>query len=89
MSLRSRDRRKKSSSKDRIELTAVLNFVKFLQCIACGILGISLLGLLAVGDNISARVIYTMVIVVNLMIILLGKIPVKYLMKKSNILNQL
>lgn len=84
MSSCSGNRTKKSGSKDRIELIAVLKFVKLLQCIACGMLGIAVLGLLAVGDNISAKVIYTMVIVVNLIIVFLGKVPVKYLLKRAN-----
>jgi hypothetical protein len=85
MSSCTRNRGKKGTSKDRIELTAVIKFVKFIQCVACGMLGISVLGLLAVGDNVSAKVIYTMVIIFNLLIILLGKIPVKYLMNKSKV----
>jgi hypothetical protein len=83
MPLRSGNRRKKSKGQDRIELSEVLKFVKFLQCIACGMLGIAVLGMLFTSDNVGAKVVYTMVIAVNLMIILLGKVPVKYLMKKT------
>ncbi|MBD7911290.1 MULTISPECIES: hypothetical protein [Clostridium] len=82
MSLCQGDRRKKSRSEDRIELSAVVKFVKFLQCIACGMLGIAVLGMIFVSDNVGAKVVYTMVIVVNLMVIILGKVPIKYLMKK-------
>jgi hypothetical protein len=46
-------------------------------------LGIAVLGMLFTSDNVGAKVVYTMVIAVNLMIILLGKVPVKYLMKKT------
>jgi hypothetical protein len=46
-------------------------------------LGISVIGLLLTRDNEAAKVVYCMVIVVNLIIILGGIIPIRYLAKKN------
>ncbi len=83
MSLCKRSRGKKSKSQDRIELSAVLKFIRFIQLLACSLLVISLIGIIIARKNEGAVVIYLMVIVVNLIIIFLGKIPIKYLMKKD------
>lgn len=73
----------KKKRQSNIELDAILKFVKFIQLLSGGMLGISILGLILVGNNIQARVLYTMVIVVNIVVILGGIIPIRILEKKS------
>lgn len=77
------NRTKKIGKENNIELSVIVKFVKFIQAVACGLLGISVIGLLLVRGNTSAQVVYTMVIVVNLIVILGGKIPVKFLTNRS------
>lgn len=84
MPLRSGNRTKKVRKSDNIELDSILKFIKFIQCVSCGMLGISIIGMLLVKENICAKVVYTMVIIVNLIIIIGGMIPVKYLTEKNN-----
>jgi len=83
MPLRNRNRTKKVRKSDNIELDSILKFIKFIQCVSCGMLGISIIGMLLVKENVGAKVVYTMVIIVNLMIIIGGMIPVKYLTEKN------
>lgn len=84
MSLCKGSRGKKRKSQDRIELREVLKFIKFIQLLACSLLLISLIGIFIVRKNEGAVVIYLMVIIVNLAIIFLGRIPVKFIMKKNS-----
>lgn len=77
------NRTKKVTKSDNIELDSILKFIKFIQCVSCGMLGISIIGMLLVKENAGAKVVYTMVIIVNLMIIIGGMIPVKYLTEKN------
>lgn len=78
------NRTKKVRKSDNIELDSILKFIKFIQCVSCGMLGISIIGMLLVKENVGAKVVYTMVIIVNLIIIIGGMIPVKYLTEKNN-----
>lgn len=84
MPLCSGNRTKKVRKSDSIELDSILKFIKFIQCVSCGMLGISIIGMLLVKENAGAEVVYTMVIIVNLIIIVGGMIPVKYLTGKNN-----
>ena len=77
------NRKRKIKNKNSIELTAILNFVKFIQSVSFGMLGISILGLILVGKDPAAQVLYIMVIIVNLVIIFGGMIPIRYLNNKS------
>jgi len=77
------NRTKKIKRQSNIELKSIVKFINFIQAVACGLLGISVIGLLLVRENTSAQVVYTMVIIVNLMVILGGKIPVKFLTNRS------
>ncbi|QAA34446.1 hypothetical protein [Clostridium manihotivorum] len=83
MSLRATDRKKAIRKQDKIELSAILKFIRFIQAVSCGMLGISLIGFFLTRDNEAAKVVYCMVIVVNLIIILGGMIPIRYLTKKN------
>ncbi|MCR4944949.1 MAG: hypothetical protein K5986_11040 [Clostridium sp.] len=83
MPLSKGSRGKKISRKDRIELSAVIKFIKYIQLLACCILAISTVGMIIARKDEGAFAIYLMVIVVNLIIVLLGRIPIKYLMKKD------
>jgi hypothetical protein len=83
MSLRATNRKKTNRKQDKIELPAILKFIRFIQAVSCGMLGISVIGLLLTRDNEAAKVVYCMVIVVNLIIILGGIIPIRYLAKKN------
>ncbi|WP_160677391.1 hypothetical protein [Clostridium sp. C8-1-8] len=83
MSLRATNRKKAIRKQDKIELSAILKFIRFIQAVSCGMLGISVIGLLLTRDNEAAKVVYCMVIVVNLIIILGGIIPIRYLAKKN------
>jgi hypothetical protein len=83
MSLRATNRKKTIRKQDKIELSAILKFIRFIQAVSCGMLGISVIGLLLTRDNEAAKVVYCMVIVVNLIIILGGIIPIRYLAKKN------
>lgn len=74
---------KEKRKHDRIELQEVLKFIKFIQIIASCMLGISLLGMFFARKDEGALAIYLMVIIVNVIIVFLGKIPIKYLMKKD------
>ncbi|MBM6859229.1 hypothetical protein H9X78_01775 [Clostridium saudiense] len=75
---------RKRKAKSNIDLTSILTFIKLIQAIGCGMLGISVLGLLLVGKNPSAQVLYIMVIVVNLIIVFGGLLPIKYLTNKAS-----
>ncbi|WP_160691295.1 hypothetical protein [Clostridium sp. C2-6-12] len=83
MPLSRRNRTKKIRRSDNLELDSILKFIKFIQCISCGMLGISLIGILTIKENVGGQVVYTMTIIVNLIIILGGIIPIKYLTKKN------
>lgn len=77
------DRKRKAKSKrSNIDLTSILTFIKLIQAIGCGMLGISVLGLLLVGKNPSAQVLYIMVIIVNLIIVFGGLAPIRFLVNK-------
>lgn len=83
MSSCGKDRKRKGKSKrSDIDLTSILTFIKLIQAIGCGMLGISVLGLILVGKNSSAQVLYIMVIVVNLIIVFGGLFPIRYLTNK-------
>lgn len=84
MSSRGKNRTRKIKKQDSIELHSVLSFIKFIQSISSGMLGISILGLILVGNNKAAQVVYVMVIVVNLAVIFGGMIPIKYLSSKNS-----
>lgn len=79
-----KNRGRKIKKQDSIELHSILSFIKFIQAISSGMLGISILGLILVGDNKSAQVVYIMVIVVNMLVIFGGMIPIKYLTNKNS-----
>ena len=83
MPSRGENRARKIKKKSDIDLKSILTFVNFIQSLAFGMLGISILGLILVGKNQTAQVLYVMVIVVNLVIIFGGMIPIRYLNKKS------
>ncbi|MGG7143153.1 hypothetical protein ACQPVP_06765 [Clostridium nigeriense] len=76
---RSRSIKKKSN----IDLNSILTFIKFIQSISFGMLGISVLGFILVGKDPAAQVLYVMVIVVNLFIIFGGMIPIRYLNNRN------
>lgn len=84
MSSRGKNRTRKIKKQDSIEIHSILSFIKFIQSISSGMLGISILGLILVGNNKSAQVVYVMVIVVNLAVIFGGMIPIKYLSSKNS-----
>jgi hypothetical protein len=84
MPLRNGNRTKKVRKSDNIELDSIIKFIKFIQGVSCGMLGISIIGMLLVKEDIGAKVVYTMVIIVNVIIIIGGMIPVKYLTEKNN-----
>lgn len=84
MSSRGKNRTRKIKKQDSIELHSILSFIKFIQSISSGMLGISILGLILVGNNKAAQVVYVMVIVVNLAVIFGGMIPIKYLSSKNS-----
>lgn len=73
----------KKKRQSNIELHVILKFIKFIQVLSGGMLGISILGFILVGNDIQARVLYTMVIVVNIVMIFGGIIPIRILEKKS------
>ncbi|MBC5627923.1 hypothetical protein H8S20_03355 [Clostridium sp. NSJ-6] len=75
-------KRKTKGKRSNIDLTAILTFIKLIQAIGCGMLGISILGLILVGKNPSAQVLYVMVIVVNLIIVFGGLVPIRFLANK-------
>lgn len=75
-------KRKIKGKRSNIDLTAILTFIKLIQAIGCGMLGISILGLILVGKNPSAQVLYVMVIVVNLIIVFGGLVPIRFLANK-------
>ena len=66
-----------------IDLCSINKFIKFIQSLAYGMLGIDIVGLILVGSNKEAKVLYTMVIVVNIVMIFGGIIPIRILEKKS------
>lgn len=84
MSSRGKNRTRKIKKQDSIEIHSILSFIKFIQSISSGMLGISILGLILVGNNKAAQVVYVMVIVVNLAVIFGGMIPIKYLSSKNS-----
>jgi len=84
MSSRGKNRTRKIKKQDSIELHSILSFIKFIQSMSSGMLGISILGLILVGNNKAAQVVYVMVIVVNLAVIFGGMIPIKYLSSKNS-----
>lgn len=77
------NRKRKIKKQNSIDLKAILSFVKFIQSISFGMLGVSILGLILVGKNPGSQVLYVMVIFVNLIIIFGGMIPIRYLNNKS------
>ncbi|WP_291648259.1 hypothetical protein [Clostridium sp.] len=83
MSSCERSRKKKVRKQSNIELTSIITFIKLIQAIFCGMLGISIIGLIFTLNNPSAKVLYTMVIVISLVVIILGRFPIKYLTQKS------
>jgi len=84
MSSRGKNRTRKIKKQDSIEIHSILSFIKFIQSMSSGMLGISILGLILVGNNKAAQVVYVMVIVVNLAVIFGGMIPIKYLSSKNS-----
>jgi len=74
---------KKTKKQDSIELDSILKFIKLIQGISSGMLVMSIIGLILVGKNTAAQVVYTMVIVVDLIIIFGGMIPINYLFNKN------
>lgn len=83
MSSCERNRKKKVRKQSNIELSSIINFIKLMRAIFCGMLGISIIGLIFTLNNPSAKVLYTMVIAISLFVIILGRFPIKYLTKKS------
>lgn len=84
MSSRRKSRKNKKAKHSQIDLNAVVSFVRFIQCLSCGMFGVSVIALFLVKEDVSAQVIYTMVILVNLVIMLGGKVPINYLEKRIN-----
>ncbi|WP_278600759.1 hypothetical protein [Clostridium tertium] len=83
MSSCERNRKKKVRKQSNIELSSIITFIKLIQSIFCGMFGISIIGLILTLNNPSAKVLYTMVIVISLIVIILGRFPIKYLTRKS------
>ncbi|EOR20339.1 hypothetical protein A500_17405 [Clostridium sartagoforme AAU1] len=77
------NRTRKIKKQSNIELKSIITFVKFIQSISFGMLGISILGLILVGKDPAAQVLYVMVIIVNLVLIFGGMVPIRYLNNKS------
>lgn len=73
----------KKKRQSNIELDAILKFIKFIQALSGSMLVISIIGFILVGNDIQARVLYTMVIVVNIIMIFGGIIPIRILEKKG------
>lgn len=66
-----------------IDLCSIIKFIKFIQSLAYGMLGIAIVGLILVGSNKEAQVLYTMVIVTNILVVIGGQLPIKALENKS------
>lgn len=79
------NRKNKARKQSNIELTSIITFIKLIQAIFCGMLGISIIGLIFTLNNPSAKVLYTMVIAISLFVIIIGKLPIRYLINKSTI----
>ena len=77
------ERNRKVRKQSNIELSSIITFIKLIQSIFCGMFGISIIGLILTLNNPSAKVLYTMVIVISLIVIILGRFPIKYLTRKS------
>lgn len=83
MPSRTANRKKTLRKQNQIDLDSIIQFIRFIQAIACGILGISIIGMLLTQENKGAKVVYVMVIIVNLVIILSSTIGGKYLDTKN------
>lgn len=83
MSSCSGNRGKKIKKQSNIELGAIIKFIKFIQALAGGMLGIAILGFLLVEKTVEMKVVYTMVIVTNLILVIGGIIPIKLLEKRD------
>lgn len=73
----------KIKKQGNIELISIIKFIKFIQALAWGMLGISTLGIILVGKNKEAQVLYTMVIITNLLVVIGGQIPIRILENKN------
>lgn len=73
----------KIKKQGNIELISIIKFIKFIQALAWGMLGISILGIILVGKNKEAQVLYTMVIITNLLVVIGGQIPIRILENKN------
>lgn len=82
MSLRRESRKGKRKENGNIDLSSILTFIKTIQSVATVMLIISIIGLLLVSDK-TAKTMYTMVIIVNLLTAVGGIIPIKYIKNKS------
>lgn len=84
MPSRTRSRKDKDRKESNIELSSIIIFIKFIQAIFAGMLGISLIGLLLSLQNESAKVLYTICIIISLIVVIFGRIPIKYISNKSS-----
>lgn len=84
MTSRTRNRKDKDRKESNIELSSIIIFIKLIQAIFTGMLGISLIGLLLSLQNESAKVLYTICIIISLIVVIFGRIPIKYISNKSS-----
>ncbi|GAA0752786.1 hypothetical protein [Clostridium sartagoforme] len=84
MSSRTRGRKDKVRKQSNIELSSIITFIKLIQAIFAGMLGISLIGILLSLDNEEAKVLYTICITISLFVVIFGRIPIRYLSNKSS-----
>ena len=82
MSLRRESRKGKRKENENIDLGSILNFIKTIQIFSNLIIIISIIGFFLVSDK-TAKTMYTMVIIVNLLTAVVGIIPIKYIKNKS------
>ena len=82
MSLRRESRKGKRKENENIDLGSILKFIKTIQRVATEMLKISIIGFFLVSDK-TAKTMYTMVIIVNLLTAVVGIIPIKYIKNKS------
>lgn len=79
-----RNRRDKVRKQNNIELNSIVNFIKLIQAIFSGMLGISLLGLFLSLGNEESKVLYSMCVIISLIVVIFGRIPIKYISNKSS-----
>lgn len=74
---------RRENKQQNIELENIVGFIKVIQNIFYGMLGISVIGMLLSFKNMESRVLYTIIICISLIVVFLGKIPIEYIKKKN------